>query len=124
MTVEKQLRRLTELGITDFGTTKDVEELQADMLRRLARSSVDPGQYASLADCRPDFCAYKKCLEACWLGTRHHRQKEIPAIHDLLLKGCANLHSFQQKLKPASWQAHKQTPLRTSETIPVSSPAT
>jgi hypothetical protein len=84
MNVERQLRRIAKLGITDFETPKDVEELQADMLRRLGRSSVDPGQYASLVDCRPNYCAYKKCLEGCWFGSRHRRLKAIPVIYDLL----------------------------------------
>ena len=73
MNIEKRLRRLTMLGITDFVTTKDAQALQTDMLRRLERSKIDPGQYASLTDCHSNHCAYKKCLEACWFGTRHRR---------------------------------------------------
>jgi hypothetical protein len=70
MNIEKRLRRLTMLGITDFVTTKDAQALQTDMLSRLKRSKIDPGQYASLTDCQSNHCAYKKCLEACWFGTR------------------------------------------------------
>jgi hypothetical protein len=83
MNIEKRPRRLTTLGITDFETTKDVEALQTDMLRRLERS-IDSGQDASLTDCQSNHCAYKKCLEACWFGTRHRRLEEIPAIYHLL----------------------------------------
>ena len=62
MKIKKQLRRVAKLGITDFETTKDVQDLQTDMLSRLERSKIDPGQYASLADCQSNHCAYKKCL--------------------------------------------------------------
>jgi len=84
MNTKNQLRRVAKLGITEFESTTDVRDLQADMLRRLERSKIDPGQYASLADCQSNHCAYKKCLEACWFGTRHRRLDEIPAIYHLL----------------------------------------
>jgi hypothetical protein len=82
--LEKQLRQLAMLGITDFESTKDVRCLQMDMLRRLERSKIDLGQYASLTYCQSNHCAYKKCLEACWFGTRHRRLEEIPDIYHLL----------------------------------------
>jgi hypothetical protein len=84
MHVDKNLSQLIARDITNFETTEDVAQRQADMLRRLERSRIAPCQYASMADCRPNYCAYKKCLEACWFGTRNRRFKELPAVYDLL----------------------------------------
>ena len=81
---EVQLRRIAELGIADFETAEDVERLQADMLARLERSSVDPDRYAGLDDCRSNFCGRVNCLEACWFGARRRRLNEIAAVYDLL----------------------------------------
>jgi hypothetical protein len=41
MNDDNRLRRIAELGITDFETAEDVKRLQADMLARLKQSSVD-----------------------------------------------------------------------------------
>jgi hypothetical protein len=80
MNIEKQLSRIAKLGIKDFETTEEVQKLQTDLLRRLERSSVDPGQYVTLADCGPNYCAHKKCREVCWFGTRRRRLEQIPTI--------------------------------------------
>src|SRR4051812_21876308 len=84
MNMKKRAQQIIKLGIGDFETSKDVAKLQADMLLRLERWTIAPCQYESLVECRPNYCAYKKCLEACWFGSHHRRLKEIPAIHDLL----------------------------------------
>ena len=81
MNIEKQLRRTAKLGIKDFETTEEVQMLQTDLLRRLERSSVDPGQYVTLADCGPNYCAHKRCREVCWFGTCYRRLQELPAIY-------------------------------------------
>jgi hypothetical protein len=83
MNVEKQLRRIAKLGI-NFETLKEVEHVQQDMLGRFEQSSLDPGRFRGLADCEADYCAYKRCLEACWFGTYRRRMKEIQAVHSLL----------------------------------------
>jgi hypothetical protein len=62
----------------------EVERLQANMLERLKRSSVDPGHYVGLADCRLDYCGRLRCAEACWFGNRHRRLREIRAVERLL----------------------------------------
>ena len=62
MNIEKQLSGIAKLGIKDFESTEEVQMLQTDLLRRLERSSVDPGEYASLADCGPNYCAHKSVV--------------------------------------------------------------
>jgi hypothetical protein len=86
MDMEKQLRRITKLGINDFETAGDVERMQKDMLRRLERSSVDPDHYAGLANCRLDYCGRVNCLEACCFGACRRRLAAILAIYKLLQK--------------------------------------
>jgi hypothetical protein len=101
MNIEKQLRRLAKLGITDFETTEDIQKVQTDMLRRLERSSLDPGQYVTFADCGPNYCGHKKCREACWFGTCHRRLQELPAIYDLLKNG--NKPLFEVRYTRGMW---------------------
>jgi len=84
MNVRKQLRRIAKLGIKKFETIKEVERVQQDMLSRFERSSLDPGRYCGLADCRADYCAYKSCLEACWFGALRRRLGDVPAALRLL----------------------------------------
>jgi hypothetical protein len=84
MNVKKQIRKVADLDITGFETLRDANCAQQDMLSRFERSSLDPGRYCGLADCRSDYCAYKNCLEACWFGTRRRRIREIQAVHKLL----------------------------------------
>jgi len=89
------MRRFAELGITDFETVNDVERQQDDMLRRLAESSSDPGRYAGVPDCRPNFCGRRKCAEACWFGARRRRLEQIPLVYDLLQNGERPLHEMR-----------------------------
>jgi hypothetical protein len=77
MNIEKQPRRIAKIGIKDFEPFKEVEHVQQDMLERFEHSSLDPGRYCGLADCRADYCAYKRCMEACWYGTGRRRIKEV-----------------------------------------------
>jgi hypothetical protein len=95
MNIEKQLSRIAKLGIKDFETTEEVQKLQTDLLRRLERSSLDPGEYASLADCGPNYCAHKKCREVCWFGSRRRRLEQIPTIYDLLQNSGQPLHEVR-----------------------------
>jgi hypothetical protein len=86
MNEKTQLRRIAKLGIADFETPEDVKSRQTDMLDCLASSFVARHVYAGLADCRDDHCGRVTCIEACWVGTRRLRLKQIPAIYDLLQK--------------------------------------
>jgi hypothetical protein len=101
MKLENQLRHLTKIGIKDFETPSDAEHIQKDMLRRFERSSLDPGRYWGLTDCRSNYCAYKNCQEACWFGTRRRRLKEISAIYRLLKEVDGPLHEV--RLIRGSW---------------------
>jgi hypothetical protein len=101
MKLENQLRHLTKIGIKDFETPSDAEHIQKDMLRRFERSSLDPGRYWGLTDCRSNYCAYKICQEACWFGTRRRRLKEISAIYRLLKEVDGPLHEV--RLIRGSW---------------------
>jgi hypothetical protein len=85
MKARKQPRRLTEIGIKEFESSKEVARIQKDMLDRFARSSIDPGRYWALRDRRSNYCAYKTCQEACWFGTRlRHKwnisEEKVPVI--------------------------------------------
>ena len=77
MNEREQLARIKKLGVSNFETIKKVRRLQADMLDRLAASSLNPDRYAGLADCRADYCGRVNCLEACRFGTRRRRLNEI-----------------------------------------------
>ena len=95
MDEKNQLRRIAELGITDFETAEDVEYLQADMLDCLAASWLNPHRYVGLAECRADYCGRVNCLEACWFGARRRRLQLIPAIYDLLQKSSQPLYQVE-----------------------------
>jgi hypothetical protein len=97
----EHLKKIRNLGITDFETIEDVERMQRDMLHRLRRSSVDPDRYAGLGDCRADHCGRVNCLEACWFGTRRQQLLEIPAIYKLLKESDGPLHEV--RLIRGSW---------------------
>ena len=84
MDVEKQLRRIAKLGITDFETVEDVERMQKDLLRRLKQSTVDPDRYAGLANCRIDYCGRVNCLEVCPFGAFKRRIIDVRAALRLL----------------------------------------
>src|SRR4249919_2660515 len=101
MNIKNQLHRVAKLGITEFESTTNVKDRQTDMLRRLERSKIDPGQYASLADCQSNHCSYKKCLEACWFGTRRRRLQRIPAICHLLQNSAKPL--YEGRLVGGMW---------------------
>jgi len=51
MNIQKRLRRIAKLGITNFETMADIERLQRDLLRRLERSSIDPRGARSWTRC-------------------------------------------------------------------------
>src|SRR5437660_920139 len=84
MNVKKQFRRISELGISNFETVEEVSQRQADMLKLLKQSSVDPDQYAGLDSCAADYCGRVNCLEACPFGALRRRLTEIPVVHNLL----------------------------------------
>lgn len=79
-----QSGRLADLGIPHFETIQEVEHVQADMLRLLERSALDPGYYAGLVDCRHNFCEKLSCTEACGFGSWRRRLLEIQAAYRLL----------------------------------------
>jgi hypothetical protein len=81
----KRTRRLAKIGISDFETINEARRRQKDLLRCVKRASVDPGRYAGLADCGSG-CGRINCAEACYVGTRRRRLKEIPAAYHLLKK--------------------------------------
>jgi len=84
MNIQKPLRRIARLGITNFETVAEIERLQRDLLRRLERSSIDPERYEGLADCGPAGCAREECMEACFFGTFRRRLRQVPAALRLL----------------------------------------
>ena len=63
MNIKNQLRRVAKIGITEFESTTDVRGLQTDMLRRLERSKIDPGQYACQSAFKfdPPYCLICEC---------------------------------------------------------------
>jgi len=107
MNEREQLARIKKLGVSNFEAIKETRRLQADMLDRLAASSLNSDRYAGLADCRADYCGRVNCLEACWFGTRRRRLNEIPAVYDLLRNSKGPL--CEVKLVRGPWVAPSKT---------------
>jgi hypothetical protein len=67
-------------------TAGKAAELQLDVLRRLASTSVNAFQWVGLKNCSPTKCVRARCNAACAFGTRNHRLKAAPAAFRLLEK--------------------------------------
>ena len=127
MSAQDQLRRMAKLGIPNFETIKKVRRLQADMLARLERSSVDPDRYAGLDDCRADYCGRVNCLEACPFGALRRRLRQVPAAFRLLEDARPPFHEVRiirgvwsrpfGKLKESSMAAAKQLNRRALDSL-------
>ena len=61
MKIEKQLRRIAKLGISNFETVEKVERAQADLLERLRASTVKPRRYRDLSRCSATRCGRAEC---------------------------------------------------------------
>jgi hypothetical protein len=101
MNEREQLARIKKLGISNFETIKKVRRLQADMLDRLAASSLNPDRYAGLADCRADYCGRVNCLEACPFGALNRRISDVPAAFRLLQNARPPFHEV--RISRALW---------------------
>jgi hypothetical protein len=99
---KRAYRRLLKLGISNFETVSRTRKRQADMLRRVERAGVDPGDYAGLDDCGPNDCGRIKCAEVCWFGSRRRRLEEIPATVELFKNAKPPIHEV--RIIRESWQ--------------------
>jgi hypothetical protein len=98
---EKQVRRLSKLGVDGFETTAETRQLQRDVLLRLASTAVSRRNYAGLRDCRPGTCGRRRCSDVCAHGARSRRLNEIPAAYRLLNKHDGPL--FEVRISRAVW---------------------
>jgi hypothetical protein len=69
-TLKSTSRQSVEYDETSSLRIDDVDRLQKEMLKLVAKSSADPVSYAGLAYCGPNYCARVGCSEACWFGKR------------------------------------------------------
>lgn len=84
MSMKRQIRRITKLGISNFATVERTERLQKDLVKRLQSSPLRPRRYAGLEDCSADKCRRHRCIEACWFANRRRLLQQIPLVHRLL----------------------------------------
>ena len=102
MKIEKQLRRIAKLGVSNFETVEKVERAQADLLERLRASTVKPRWYGDLSRCSATRCGRTRCLEVCCFGTFHRRLQEVPAALCCLQKAGPPFHEV--RIIRASWR--------------------
>jgi hypothetical protein len=84
MNVKQQLRKIADLGITDFESLDDAKRLQNDFLEGLKSIELEDSRYTAFLNCRPAKCGRKTCSDACAFGARRRRLQEILAAHRLL----------------------------------------
>jgi hypothetical protein len=78
---KKQLRRLANLGLSNFESIDKTQGRQNDFLKLLKGTRVDT---TGFEDCDAVSCGQKRCADGCPFGMRRRRLDEIRATHDLM----------------------------------------
>jgi hypothetical protein len=98
---KKPAQRAAKLRVDGVDTTAEAAQLQLDVCRRLASTSVNPFKWVGLKNCSPTICVRARCNAACAFGARSHRLKAIPAAQRLL-KACEGPF-FEVRVSRAVW---------------------